>query len=281
MKPGVLAVAVALASAALVLGTDACSSSSNGPVGPGYWTAQRLRGAEPWHAGRHFQLPSAGSTPSPRENVSALRVGALFDSDNSGTHFCTASVVDSPGHDLLITAAHCVSAGDGSASRTNVVFIPDYSNGQSPHGVWTPQRYVLDSRWENGADPDFDVAFVVLKPLDGSNIQDVTGANEIAFNTGYQHLVRVTGYPSSASTPIACQNWTSQQSPTQLKFACANYTGGTSGSPWVTGFDPATRTGTIIGVIGGYQQGGDTADVSYSAYLGGDIQKLYNQAISG
>jgi V8-like Glu-specific endopeptidase len=273
--------AFALTTAAAVLGATACSSPGNSQNGPGYWTAQRLRAAEPWPAGRRVQLPSPGSTPSPRENVRALRVGALFDSDGSSGHFCTASVVDSPAHNLLITAAHCVNAGDGSASRTNVVFIPDYSNGRSPHGVWTPERYVLDSRWENGADPDYDVAFVVLKPLNGSNIQDVTGANKIAFNTGYQHLVRVTGYPSSASAPIACQNFTSQQSPTQLKFACANYTGGTSGSPWVTGFDPAARTGTIIGVIGGYQQGGDTADVSYSPYLGDDIQKLYDEAISG
>ena len=269
-----------------ILGTTALAaltgcSSGTGPAGPGYWTGQRLRAAGPLHAGRHFQLPSPGSTPSPRMNVRALRVGALFDSDSSGNHFCTASVVDSPGHNLLITAAHCVNAGDGSASRTNVVFIPDYSNGQSPHGIWTPERYVLDARWENGANPDYDVAFVVLKPLNGANIQDVTGANKIAFNTGYQHLVRVTGYPSSAGAPIACLNWTSRQSPTQLKFACANYTGGTSGSPWVTGFDPATRTGTIIGVIGGYQEGGDTADVSYSPYLGNDIRKLYDEAISG
>lgn len=273
---------VALGTAAVALaalGMTACSSSGNGPAGHGYWTAQRLQGAQPWR-GWHTPPPSPGSTPSPRENVRALRVGALFDSDGSGIHFCTASVVDSPGHNLLITAAHCVNAGNGAASRTDVVFIPDYSNGQSPHGQWTPQRYVLDSRWQNGADPDFDVAFVVLKPLNGRNIQDVTGANKIAFNTGYEHLVRVTGYPSSASAPIACRNWTSQQSPTQLKFACASYTGGTSGSPWVTGFDPATRTGTIIGVIGGYQQGGDTADVSYSAYLGSDIQKLYEQATS-
>jgi hypothetical protein len=35
----------------------------------------------------------------------------------------------------------------------------------------------------------------------------------------------------------------------------------------VTHFDTRSRTGTIVGVIGGYQQGGDTPAVSYSAYL--------------
>jgi hypothetical protein len=39
------------------------------------------------------------------------------------------------------------------------------------------------------------------------------------------------------------------------------------------------RTGTIVGVIGGYQQGGDTPSVSYSPRLGRGIQQLYLQAI--
>jgi hypothetical protein len=34
-------------------------------------------------------------------------------------------------------------------------------------------------------------------------------------------------------------------------------------------------------VIGGYQQGGDTASVSYSAYLGTAIRQLYDEAIAG
>ena len=98
---------------------------------------------------------------------------------------------------------------------------------------------------------------------------------------GYRHYVRVIGYPSSADAPVDCQNWTSEQSPAQLKFACQDFTGGTSGSPWLTGYDAQTRTGTITGVLGGYQEGGDTPDVSYSAYLNDDIKKLYDQAISG
>jgi hypothetical protein len=35
-----------------------------------------------------------------------------------------------------------------------------------------------------------------------------------------------------------------------------------------------------VGVIGGYQQGGDTPAVSYSVYLNGAIQKLYQEATS-
>jgi len=92
--------------------------------------------------------------------------------------------------------------------------------------------------------------------------------------------VRVTGYPASVNAPITCLNWTSRQSATQLRFDCDGYTGGTSGSPWVTHFNSRSRTGTIVGVIGGYQQGGDTPSISYSAFFGNDIHQLYEQAIA-
>ena len=265
--------------AVVVLGGCSSGPPSHAGLGPGYWTKQRLLGARPWRA-RRFQLPSPGGTPTPRQNAKTLRVGALFDSDSGGDHFCTASVVDSPGHNVLITAAHCVNAGNGGANRPNVSFTPAYPTGQRPEGVWTPAKYVPDPRWVNGADPDLDVAFIVLKPLNGKNIQDVLGANEIAFNTGFEHLVRVIGYPSSADAPIACANWTSQQSQHQLKFACQDFTGGTSGSPWLTRFDPVARTGTIVGVIGGYQEGGATPEVSYSPYFDDDIKNLYDKATS-
>jgi V8-like Glu-specific endopeptidase len=278
-------VRVALAATACVVLAGCSSGSSTGLATGGkasspYWTRERLLGAQGLTGPRRHLLPSPGSTPSPRNNAHAPRVGALFDSDNSGDHFCTASVVDSPGHDVLITAAHCINSGSGGANRSNIEFIPNYANGNSPNGVWTPQRYVMDPRWVNGADPDLDVAFIVLKPLNGKNIEDVLGANTILFKSGFKHLVRVTGYPSSSDAPISCTNWTSQQSQTQLKFACQDFTGGTSGSPWIARFDPTTRTGAIVGVIGGYQEGGDTAAVSYSAYLDDDIQKLYQEAIS-
>jgi hypothetical protein len=43
---------------------------------------------------------------------------------------------------------------------------------------------------------------------------------------------------------------------------------------------PRIRSGIIVGVIGGYQEGGDTAAVSYSFDLGAEIQRLYQQAVA-
>ncbi len=246
----------------------------------GYWDRSRLLEALPF-APAHERIPVPGqSANSHIAGVRAgLRVGALFEHDATGNHFCTASVVASPGKDLLITAAHCINGGKGSSGyNSDVVFIPGYRDGQAPFGVWTPAKLLVAPQWAQLSDPDFDVGFVVLQPHNGENIQQVLGANQLGTDVGYQYLVHVTGYPDNADAPITCINWTSRFSSSQLKFECAGYTGGTSGSPWVTRFSAASHTGTIVGVIGGYQQGGDTPSVSYSVRFGPAILQLYQQA---
>jgi hypothetical protein len=45
--------------------------------------------------------------------------------------------------------------------------------------------------------------------------------------------------------------------PGQLKFYCNSFWDGTSGGPWIVHFHPVTGRGTVIGEIGGYEQGGD------------------------
>jgi V8-like Glu-specific endopeptidase len=268
--------------AVIVAGGCSAAPGAGSPASAaeGFWNSARLASAQPLYGGPR-NVPLAGQTPSAHTAAGALRVGALFEQDASGGHYCTASVVASPGEDLLITAAHCINGGDGAGYMSNIVFIPDYRDGSEPYGVWTPRRLLVAPQWADSADPDFDVGFVVLQPRDGENIQQVLGANQLGFNAGYHNLVRVTGYPSSDGAPITCVNWTSQQSVTQLRFDCDGYADGTSGSPWVTRFDPRSRTGTIVGVIGGYQEGGDTPSVSYSAYFGSGIQQLYSQATAG
>ena len=110
------------------------------------------------------------------------------------------------------------------------------------------RKLLVDQRWATSSDPDYDVGFVALNPNDGKSIQDVLGANVLAFDAGYTNLVRVTGYPDSDNAPVTCINRTSMQSTTQIRFYCGGFFGGTSGSPWVTDFDPRTRTGHIVGL---------------------------------
>jgi V8-like Glu-specific endopeptidase len=278
-KPcGALAAVVAMlvvAGCSTPSSTDLQRAGQRGPVA--YWNRSLLLGARPFGVGE--KVPRPGQTPDAHTAVTALRVGALFEHDASGDHFCTASVVDSPGEDLLITAAHCINGGDGGGYRTDIVFIPDYRDGTAPYGIWTPRQLIVGPQWANSANQDYDIGFVVLEPLNGRKIQRVLGGDELGTDTGYDYVARVTGYPSSASAPITCRNFTSKKSDTQLQFDCGGFSGGTSGSPWVANFDQGSRTGTIVGVIGGYQEGGDTPSLSYSAYLGSGIHQLYEQAI--
>jgi hypothetical protein len=53
----------------------------------------------------------------------------------------------SPGHDLLITAAHCIHGGKGGGYRQDIVFIPGYLDGQAPSGIWTPAQLIVPPPW--------------------------------------------------------------------------------------------------------------------------------------
>ncbi len=279
-----LRVVIAAAVAALVAAVGGCSAPRGNPL-PGrgaiaYWNKSRLLGARPLRA-RYLLVPTPGQSYNAHVALTAPRVGALFLRQGSSDHFCTASVVSSPGRDLLITAGHCINGGKGSGYRQDIVFVPDYRNGVAPYGVWAVKRLLVPPGWASESDPALDVGFVVLEPHDGQNIEDILGANHLDIDPPYQDLVRVTGYPSSDGDPVTCLNWTSRLSATQLRFVCGGFTGGTSGSPWIMRFDRFTRTGVIVGVIGGYQLGGYTDSISYSAYLGqAAIQQLYREAIA-
>jgi len=170
----------------------------------GFWRRSRLRGATLFLPGRRQVAPQPGQQSHP--TLVALRVGALFVRDGRDDHFCTASVVASPGKDLLITAAHCIDTGKGGGYRQDIVFIPNYLDGTAPFGIWTPKRLLVAPQWSSDSDPSLDVGFVVLEPYDGKNIEDVLGANRLEFDPPYQQLVRVTGYPDSGDAPITCLN---------------------------------------------------------------------------
>ncbi len=51
-----------------------------------------------------------------------------------------------------------------------------------------------------------------------------------------------------------------------------------SGSPLLVQVNQATGEGTVAGVIGGYQQGGDSPSVSYSIAFGSNVGTLYQSA---
>jgi V8-like Glu-specific endopeptidase len=202
---------------------------------------------------------------------SVAPVGAIFHGPvaAAGNHYCTASVVNSPGRNLIVTAAHCVSGG-----TDDLYFAPGYHDGHAPYGMWKLGAATLDPRWTSDQDQDLDVAFVTVEPLDGFQVQNVVGGYTLGIGRSANSTVRITGYPSDDDAPRTCVNRISAFTATQLRIACTAYSSGTSGSPWVTDGT------TVMGVIGGYQEGGATDDVSYSVCFDNDIAMLYQRAIA-
>lgn len=218
-----------------------------------------------------------GSSRQAAADARSARVGALFSDSGLTDHYCSASVVDSPGGDLIVTAAHCLSTDPGTT-----VFVPGYRDGTAPYGVWKLVSVVEDTRWTADTDDDLDVAFAVVAPLKGRQLQQVVGANRLVTDAdvgdGAPVGVTLTGYPQNKDAPITCSNTASRYTSTQLRIVCADFTDGTSGSPWVVAGPDGAGAG-IVGVIGGFEQGGYTAGVSYSSYFDQDTLTLYQQAV--
>ncbi len=220
---------------------------------------------------------SAGSARS-FDGTSA--VGALFSVTGGklGTHFCTASVVHSPNENLLITAAHCV----WQRSPGSMVFVPGYHAGVSPHGRWIIRKIFVSSAWAASQDPNDDVAFLLVGQA-GTKIERHTGAEALEIGTPAGQVATVIGYPDTADRPITCTARARGLRPgyKQLVFRCNDYTDGTSGGPFLAHVNPRTGTGQVVGVIGGYEGGGRTPDVSYAARFFSQVQDLYKKAVAG
>jgi V8-like Glu-specific endopeptidase len=214
-------------------------------------------------------------------------VGALFTLNASGqlqNHFCTASVVDSPTGNLIVTAAHCMQG----ATVGHIVFVPGYSAGLAPYGLWTVTRVIEDQPWLASGDPDDDFAFLVVSQR-GSKVpvQSLTGGEVIGEGEPAGRSVVVAGYPNIQNTPVSCKNTVSAFSATQFEFDCDGFTDGTSGSPLLAELAPvsgatasAASPAMVIGVIGGYEQGGYTASVSYAARFSTRLAELYQLALT-
>ncbi|OLZ54793.1 hypothetical protein AVW11_30635 [Streptomyces amritsarensis] len=211
-------------------------------------------------------LPPA-VTPPP--GGPAAFTGALFTNGLDSDHFCTATVVHSPGRNLIVTAGHCLLAGNQAGGTA--VFAPAYANDTAPYGTWKIEEVFEDDRWAEGTDDDYDLAFATLAPdAQGRAIEDVTGAAVLDTTGRAGEEVTVTGYPADRKIPRTCTATAVRESATQQRFDCADFPGGTSGSAWIA------RDGKIIGIL----TGGDTDDVSTSTVLGEYAASLYTKATS-
>lgn len=245
-----------------------------------FWTPARMAAATPApNLSGITAGPAAGpppGTPTARLFNGVPTVGALFFTNGTSLHFCTASVVDSTTRDLVVTAAHCVYSGRPAG---HIEFVPGYRAGRRPFGSWVINSIFVAAGWMHGQNQNLDFAFLEVTPPPGRRqIQRVTGGLQLGINRPYRRPIEAIGYNSSDARPVECATHSFEFEANQMEFYCHGYRDGTSGGPWIINYDSRNGTGVVFGVIGGFQQGGAFEWASYSAYFGRPAYLLYLQA---
>jgi len=197
------------------------------------------------------------------------RVGAIFLS-SSDLHACTGSVLHSTTGNLVLTAAHCLSAGGP------VRFVPGFARAAPPDDVWAVDALYLDPRWLANKDPLADFAIARVGRPAGGSIEAVVGSalslgSMPARGTG----VSVIAYPAGVGgLPVGCQASTGLNAGGFPELPCAGLVDGTSGAPWLSG-------SAVIGVIGGPHGGGCAENLSYSSPFDQHVTELLVRAEAG
>jgi V8-like Glu-specific endopeptidase len=212
--------------------------------------------------------------PTSHTTNGVRQVGAVSPNGSTAQHDCTASVVDSPHGDVLLTAAHCVSG-----SGAGMVFAPGYHDGISPYGRWTVTAAHLAPGWLQSQDPHDDFAFLTVAPrtIHGrlTEIEQVTGDYKVGDEPRSGETVTVLGYPEGSDKgPKTCRTkvYFTRGYPS---FDCRGYVAGTSGGPWLVQSAGGTR---VVGIIGGMNQGGCVDSSSYSSPLTQAARRAYVKA---
>jgi V8-like Glu-specific endopeptidase len=265
-----------------------------------YWTPARMAAAVPvgllgavgqvggllWNPAeprRQAAIPPAATSGSRWAARGAVTrtTGRVFLTLNGHDFVCSASAVRSASRDLVVTAGHCVKDGPGGWAR-NWTFVPGYESGSRPYGTYTARRVFVAGPWSRGGDDNYDVALIALNTSGGRHLTDVVGAQDIGFN-GRRGLSSY-GFGFPADPPydgrhlMYCAG-AMHDDPHRLTndqgLRC-DLTAGSSGGPWLTGFDPLTGRGTVTSVSSFKYS--DDQGTMYGPYFGGAIKDLYTAA---
>lgn len=211
-------------------------------------------------------LGHGGRNAQARHVASGTAVGVLILRQHP---FCTASIVNSRSGNLIITAAHCL----GRRLASTLMFAPSYFHGRAPFGEWRVTGQAFPPGWFPHGDINEDFAFLTVR----GDVQARAGAERLGYSSPVPGFVRVEGYSPAGRLTICSRRpgeimVAGQQ---QLSFACPGYASASSGGPFLTNISGRSGLGIIVGIIGGYQQGGKTPSVSYSSPFGTVLHKLY------
>lgn len=229
----------------------------------------------------HHAAVASSSAPRPGSSVQRLsepenpapdpRVGAIFRGtaqEGGNLHVCTGSVVHSAGGDLVLTAAHCL------LGEMDATFVPGFAGEATTTDRFTVEEVFFDARWVASRDPRADYAIAKVSGT-GSVEGRVGAALSLGTAPPAGSRVSVTGYPAGVGgRPVACQGVTGVTEDGFPSVPCQGLVDGTSGAPWMSG-------STVVGVVGGFEGGGCTENISYSAPFDERTAQLLARAQAG
>ncbi len=274
-------------------------------LGVDYWTPERMSRAIPVTGPGGGPAPEAlaaiapttglsGSTPPAPAVTSAANaladeglqlaatitesavVGKVyFHNPTTGLDYmASASALNSPSKQLVITAGHCVHGGRGATWMTNWVFIPRYRSGARPFGTFSAMQFRAFNAWMDNSDLGRDVAMVTTFPLNGNKLVDVVGGDGLNWNFPRNVDVTILGYPSNfngGEIQQWCQGTTSDGGGYTIKIGC-NFGGGSSGCPWLMSFNNATGRGQVNGAMSTL----DSTGVNRSSYFDDAVKTMFD-----
>ena len=205
------------------------------------------------------------------------RTGKVYFEMNGGGWVCSGTALQDSrtGYSLVITAGHCVydetnGRGQLSGFATNWLFIPQFDSSptftcaNTAYGCWTATALVAHNGFAsaggfNTQATHYDWGFAVVGPggKNGATQLDAAPIGTFAHQAtamGSSTIVDSFGYPAAGKYHgddlTYCQNplgFDVLTGNTNYKLAC-DMTGGSSGGPWLSGFDGTGNTGTIRSV---------------------------------
>lgn len=172
-------------------------------------------------------------------------------------YHCTASMITTNNGNVALTAGHCLYDPSTRSYPIALDFYPGFDRvpGTAGGGKVPVAKLAVLAKSLISNNPLDD--YGMIKLAFQGRLQDVTGSFGWNVHAPPKNPTTVFGYPESGNMPCKgprdgnsfCE-WDGQsvKTPALRLIPTIDVGGGGSGGPWLTDFDKAAETGTIIGV---------------------------------
>ncbi|MGI5489649.1 trypsin-like serine peptidase [Microtetraspora malaysiensis] len=290
-----------------------------------FWLADggaNLKNATPYAvqpAVRAIRLPSgaqrgkpgyvepAPGPASPNGKLPTTSGKVFFVAADGQPHWCTGTAVQSASRNLVATAGHCLYDTEGnSIALDKWVFVPGYSEGTTPWGLYVGKEAFADYDFDVYEDSDRDYTLVTVyngvvssSPgvlTDSGRLVDNIGGQGLTYNQPMNASVDVFGYPAGpnpdGTQPYAGQTLERSHGKTFNAMAPAikgedlvgtdsPFTNeGSLGSSWLLNYGNGNRSGYLNGITISVSDidRDNRYDTSLSPYFDDQFYDVYSAA---